>query len=292
MANKAYNVITDQLIELIEETGQLPWNRPWCRVSPQNPSSGTVYSGVNALILDMVTSSKGYTYPLYVTYKQSKKLGGHVKKGEKSTAIIYWQMFYKEKKTGKKVPKSEVKNYAKSELDTIPVLRYYRVFNIEQCEGLDVELPEAPVNDFTPVEQGEKIMDGYADKPYIHLGGSRACYNLFQDVIKMPQPETFKNPELYYCTLFHEAVHSTGAKSRLNRFGDDFDHGDLEDYSKEELVAEIGAAFLCHEAQIDVRKEHHAGYLKSWVRKLKDEPTLIVHASSKAEKAVSYILGE
>ena len=266
--NAAYDAVYNQIIDKMSK-GDIPWRKAWTGANPRNGKTGHKYSGINMFILSM----SGYADQRWYTYKQATELGGQVKKGEKSTSVIFWTMFNTEDDNGKS--------------KTVPVLRYFNVFNHEQIEGLK--------SDDTPQESivdAEKLIEGYMGKPATLYGSSFAAYSPSQDRVTMPSREQFNTIDEFYGTLFHEYAHSTGHKDRLNRktltestkFGSDV-------YSEEELVAELTSAFLCNHAGIDNTIDNSAAYIKGWMKAFKDNPKMIVQAASKAQKAADYILG-
>lgn len=270
MGINVYEVITDRILTMLKD-GVVPWRQPWTAASaPKNLVSKKEYRGVNVLLL----GTQKYTSPYWCTYKQCTEKGGQVRKGEKSTPVVFWKI-------------TEDKNDATKKSF---ILRYYNVFNVGQCDGLDVPAVESGrVNN--PIRECENLVRLYKTMPRIEHGGGRAYYNPSFDYIGMPTRESFHSPEEYYSTLFHELVHSTGHKDRLDREGitNPIKFGS-HDYSFEELVAECGSAFLCGRAGIGNRViDNQAAYISSWVGKLKSEPRWIVEASSKAAKAVDYI---
>jgi len=280
--NKVYQVITDKIIDSLEK-GVVPWQKPWQgqEFEPKNLISKKTYSGINFFLLSMAN----YQQPFFITFKQAKDLGGNVKEGEKGWPVIFFKQV-KEKKN----------QQGGTEKDGYAMLRYYSVFNVDQCENIDPEkiplLQSLEKLDFKPLEAAEKIVDGYTGKPKIESIQNRAFYKPFTDVINMPPKESFKSVESYYAILFHELTHSTGAQKRLNREGitDPIHHGSHE-YSKEELIAELGSAFLCSKAGINNTIENSVAYISSWlnVLKSKDNAKWIIEAGSKAQKAVNYI---
>lgn len=274
-----YEIVTERILAALDK-GVVPWRMPWrTRGSngiPKNLQSGKEYRGINILLL----GSQGYASPWWVTYKQATARGGQVRKGEKSTPVVFWKVYDREK--GDKKEKGFV-------------LRYYNVFNVAQCEGLDVPVsePEVP-SDFNPIAECEKVVRAYKTIPKLEHGGGRACYIPSFDKILMPERETFECAEAYYSTLFHELTHSTGHEDRLNRDGimNPIRFGSHE-YSFEELVAECGSAFLCaHSGIIDTTLDNSAAYIDNWRKKLSKEPKWLVEASGKAAKASDYILGD
>ena len=273
----AYKVITDKIIQLLEQ-GTVPWHKPWTGSDEaMNLISRKAYRGINRFLLNITA----YSCPYWATMKQINKLGGKVRKGEKSMPVVFWKWIEKEnKETGK--------------TERIPFLRYYRVFNLEQTEGIPApEVEEAEERTFNPIEQCERILAEMPDRPAIQHKAQAAWYRPSLDIINMPVPETFLGEEEYYSILFHELGHATGHETRLNRptlcdmsmFG-------TTNYSKEELVAEMAAAMLCGEAGI-VNKtiDNSAAYIQGWLKKLRQDQRFVVQAASQAQKAADCILG-
>jgi antirestriction protein ArdC len=270
----AYDVVTESIIKQLE-SGVAPWRRPWRTGTPANLVSKKEYRGVNVFLL----AFQGYGSRFWLTYRQAQALGGNVKKGEHGSKVVFWKFdeFRKENaETG------ETEN-CKSVL-----LRYYVVFNLDQCEG--IESPE-PVLAIHPIEQCESIVRSMPIPPGFEQD-SRACYWPSTDTVGMPARSAFHTAEEYYSTLFHELTHSTGHPSRVGREGI-MNHNPFgsEDYSKEELVAEMGAAMLCGVAGIESRTlGNSAAYLQTWIERLRSDSRLIVSAASQAQKAADYIL--
>lgn len=284
----AYRVITDQVVAMLE-AGTAPWHKPWRTASgvaglPLSLSTGKPYRGVNAFLLQMATAAQGYGSPWWATYDKIQERGGQVRRGEKSTLIVFWKQYATEGENG--------------EPDRMAfVLRAYRVFNLDQANGVPGSSPaEGPAtdSDFDPIQACEAAIAGYvATGPRVVYGGNHATYTPATDVIHLPDREAFTSPEHYYGTKFHELTHSTGHRDRLARpdlltfhhFGD-------PSYSREELVAEMGAAFLAGVTGIDaVTLSSSADYLASWVRVLKGDSRLVVRAAAQAQKAADLILG-
>lgn len=277
-----YQMVTDRIIAQLEN-GIIPWEKPWTGVRDGafNRVSKKSYSLLNQFIL----KHNGE----YATYKQWTELGGQVRKGEKSEIVVFWKVLDIEDET----------EDGDVETKHIPLLKYINVFHISQVDGVE-PLKQEELNQNDPIEEGEKILNDYWKRENIKIESSisnRAYYSPAEDLIHLPVFEQFENANEYYSTAFHESVHSTMAKNRCNReseldgkvaaFGS-------EDYSKEELVAELGAACLMNVAGIENPKtfKNSAAYIQNWLQVLRNDVKFIVSASSRAEKAVKYILGE
>ena len=288
-----YQVITDKIVAELEN-GTVPWRKPWRSIEgfgPTSLSTGKEYRGINTLMLSMQSMAAGYSSIYWGTYRQIGELGGQVRKGEKSTQVVLWKPF-----------KKEVDGKEQSFL----MLKLFAVFNVEQCDwtqGCDSKRggwfgkmptnPEPIEADYVePIELADRILKGMPLRPEIKHGGDRAFYSPLLDYIGMPPTESFDSTEGYYSTLFHELVHSTGHESRVGRQGiEAFAGFGSESYSKEELIAEIGAAFLCAEAGIEPRIDQNAAYIASWLKVLKNDKKMVVQAAAGAGKATDYILG-
>lgn len=270
MSKKIYEMVTQQIIEKLEK-GVVPWKKPFQSSAAVNWKTQKAYRGINTFLLD-----KGE----YATYKQIKDAGGKVKKGEKSQIIVFWKWLEKEDKES-------------GEKEKFPLLRYYNVFEINtQVEGLESKR-DFEEYEHNPVAEAEKIKDLYMNAPDYTFEPLGAWYKPGKDLVNVPPMKEFEDVHKFYSTLFHEMVHSTGHASRLNRPGitEHNSFGD-ESYSKEELVAELGASMLCAVAGIDNDTiDNSAAYIKSWLSALKDDNTLIVQASQQAQKASDYIQG-
>ncbi|VGO14434.1 DNA primase TraC [Pontiella desulfatans] len=275
---KINQMITDRLVERIEATQELPWKKPWTSLSlmPKNLVTKKNYRGVNVFLLHML----GYSSPYFLSFKQVTALGGKVRKGEKSCPVVFWRFVEAQEQDDPK------KGYA--------FLRYYNVFNTEQCEGLEGKVPvvEIPKREHTPLEIAEDLVKSMPNPPVIKHGCRQASYSPSLDLVSMPDPESFESGESYYSALWHEVGHSVGHASRIGRkaimepsgFGS---HG----YSQEELVAEMTAAFLCGYCGILMSTEtNQAAYLKGWLERLKSDPTMLVKAGGEAQKAFDYIM--
>ncbi len=282
MGVNVYELVTNRIIEELKK-GVIPWQKPWSgvRSGAYNRISKKPYSILN----QMLVKNKGE----YATFKQWQQLGGHVRKGEKSEVVVFWKLFQVDEK----------KDDGTIEKKTIPMLRYYNVFHISQVEGVE-PLKKEELKDTKPIDAAEKVLNDYwnREKITVHKEASnRAFYSPLMDSITLPLIEQFQYAEEYYSTAFHESTHSTMKESRCNRAedrkGKNVAFGS-EDYSKEELIAEIGAATLVNMLNIETEKSfrNSASYIQSWLQVLKNDNKFIVSAASKAEKAVNYILGD
>ena len=283
MAKSVYEIVTERILEKLEQ-GTVPWHKPWAGGGcPQNLVSGKEYRGVNIFLL----GSQGFTSPFWVTFKQAKQLGGSVRKGEHGTPCIFWKFLARD---------TENPVTGEAETQKIPLIRYYSVFNAEQCDNISHARLEAEQDEpapFNPIEAAEAIVSGYPEPPTIaHDGRGSAYYRPTTDSIHMPEPEAFDSEAHFYSTLCHELVHSSGHESRLARPGvvNPIRYGSHE-YSQEELVAEMGSAFLLAEAGIDsdALMNNSASYIASWVKALRDNKKLVVLAAAQAQKAVDHI---
>jgi len=276
MKHDIYQSVTDSIINLLEQD-LAPWHKPWsdsdsidCAL-PFNAATGRHYSGINVALLWAKGYETGYLMNGWLTYKQALDLGGHVMKGEKSQRIVFWK-FRDVEKNGK--------------IETIPFARAYSVFNVEQCNGLE----NSKVGELiSPVEPDDVIHWCQTVGADIRHGGNRACFVPSHDFIQLPRPEQFENYSVYHATALHELTHWTGHKSRIDRqFGKRF--GD-QAYAFEELIAEIGSAFLCASIGIEnAPLEHHASYLDHWLSILKQDKRAIFTAASQSQKACDYCI--
>lgn len=278
-----YQIITSRIIELLEQ-GTVPWKKPWTEDGvgiPKNLLSKRPYRGINFWLL----LSLNYQQNLFLTWDQIKTIGASVKKDEKGHVVVFW------KNTQMQPEELDDKGNPKMK----QTLRYYKVFNIEQCRDIPEGLlpkQEASQNDFNPIMECESIMHSFTSCPDIQHKEQRAYYHPQQDFINMPKRNSFSSEASYYATLFHELVHSTGHEKRLGRTSvTDMHEFGSEAYSLEELIAEMGTAYLCSFAGIGNEEiENSAAYIDGWLAKFKNDKRFIVKASGQAQKAVDYIL--
>lgn len=269
----AANTVTAIIIKLLENNIS-PWHQPWTCGGAKS-INGNFYRGINAILLSLLP----YKDNRYLTFKRVGEFGGHVRKGEKAHPIFFFQLVTKEKKNDD----GTVEKYS------FPVIKTYYVFNVEQCDGLNV--PECPIIQHNnPIAEAEAVWNGYKDKPELKHNASNAFYSLTGDFISIPEICQFRDSESYYATLFHEAIHSTGADNRLKRLKGNANFGS-ESYGREELVAEIGSQIICQSIGITKTLDNATAYCQSWAKAIKALPvTAIIQAAAQAQKAVDYIL--
>lgn len=279
MKKDIYQEVTDRIVSQLEQ-GVIPWHKPWiisgsgCAISH---STGKPYSLLNQLILGRPGE--------YATFAQIQKEGGRVKKGEKAAQVVFWKWL-------------DVEDEEKpGEMKKIPLLKSFAVFRIDQCDGLKPKhTTAAPAQILQPDKAADQIITDYLKRSgvkLIHQEGDRAFYRPSTDSVTIPALAQFKELAEYYSTAFHELTHSTGHASRLNRLSKVACFGS-EDYSKEELVAEIGAAALVNHAGLETSSSfrNSAAYVQSWLKALRDDKRLIVSAAGQAEKACNLILNQ
>ncbi len=269
-------IVTNEIIKKLEK-GTIPWHKPWQGGEAVNYVTQKPYSGINRLLLDGGE---------YITFKQATERGGKVKKGAKAKTVV----FYKDYEI------TDIDADGNEEKKIVPVLRYYKVFSLTDVEGLEskLEITERPI--FT-IDRCENLVNSYIGYHGIEFDpgtvSRRAYYRPCEDKIVVPNIKQHDSAEEYYSTLFHEMVHSTGHPTRLCRFkiNDTEAAFGSETYSREELVAEIGSAFLIEECGISSAEtlNNSAGYIQSWIKALRDDSNAILYAAAKAEKAVELI---
>lgn len=279
--SRVYQYVTDRIIKALEG-GTIPWKKPWSggRKMPSNLVSKKTYRGINVFLLSLFSRDS-----YFVSFKQAKAFGGTVKKGEKGHMVIFYKNY--EKMTGAK------NDQGKEITEKIPVLRYYNVFGLSQCEGIQApQDPAEQLKDNEQIDRCETIVN--QNSPKI-ITADYPFYAEETDEIGMPAMGKFENSPHYYATLFHELTHWTRHKTRLNRkdkeepvkqpFGS-------ASYAKEELVAEMGAAFLCAHCQIDTApvRDNEVAYVQNWLKVLKSNSKLVVQVAAKAQKAADFIL--
>lgn len=267
---KAHLHITDRIIRAIETEGLVPWRKPWRVESPRNVR-GNTYRGINRLVLTM----QPFADPRWVTFKQVAELGGRIRRGEHGTPVIFW---------------SEIEDEDAPENKKRLLARCYYVFNVEQTEGLQIAQLTRPTDE-SLCSTVEALASTMRPSVEVHRKGTAAYYSPPEDAVVMPRAELFESFEAYEQTLAHELIHATGHSTRLARkevcdpiqFGSD-------PYAREELVAELGAAFLTAELGIHNDVKQSAAYVAGWLKALKSDKSLIIRAASSAQTAVDYLL--
>lgn len=274
-----YEMVTERIIKQLEQ-GTIPWQKPWggVRSGAFNRISKRPYSLKNQLLLEHPGE--------YCSFQQWKSLGGHIKKGAKSEFVVFWKIIDVEEKNDKgEIVKKK-----------LPLLRYYNVFHISQVDGVE-PLKDNLNTEIEPIEEADRIIKNYVDREQLVFNeckSNKAYYAPLIDTVVVPLKEQYSNISEYYSTTFHELVHSSGSKNRLNRLEtSNLASFGSETYSKEELVAEIGSASILNYLGIETKGtfQNSASYIESWLQVLRNDNKFIVSASSKAEKAVNYILG-
>ena len=269
-----YQTITDRIIKELEN-GTVPWHKPWkCTGGAISRATGKPYSILNQLMLPQEGE--------YVTYRQAIEEGHPVRKGEKASMVFFFKFLETEdKETG--------------ETKTVPLLKYYSVFHISQCEGMKPRFATFH-SDLQPDKKAESIIDNYVKSSGVTLKriqSDKAYYSPSTDTIVVPEISQYTDVAEFYSTVFHESVHSTGHHTRLNRITDVARYGS-ESYSKEELIAELGASYLVNTAGIETASsfQNSAAYVNGWLSVLRDDKRFIISAASQAEKAVRLVLAE
>ena len=282
-----FQIITDRIVAELEQ-GVIPWQKPWSGAQGAiSHTTGKRYSLLNQMLLGCRSGE-------FVTFNEAQREGGHIKKGEKASMIVFWKFLDSAKRDddGNVVYGSD----GKPIMESVPFLRYYNVFHIDQCEGIQPRFSEeaTPGEHLSPDETADQIVEDYVQRSGVRLiiqHSDRAFYSPSSDSVTVPELTQYTSTSEYYSTLFHELTHSTGHVSRLNRLSKEANFGS-EAYSKEELIAELGAAFLVNHVGLETDGSFHnsAGYIQSWLKALKDDKRLIVSAAGKADKAVAMIL--
>jgi antirestriction protein ArdC len=279
-----YQIVTDRIVDALER-GAPPWVRPWSTIPdalPMNAQTRRPYRGVNFTLLSLEAANNGYAANRWLTYRQAFELGGYVRKGEQGTPIVFWQL----RRVGAVAETFPPQDGVPDFVDKVfPLLRCYTVFNVAQTEDLDQQYTEVQAPSWPPEARAEEliVMSGAT----LHHCGSKAYYRPDTDEIQLPPRVAFPSATGYYNVVLHELTHWTANERRCNRdlsgrFGD-------AAYAAEELVAEMGSAYLCAHCRID-GELRHAAYLSSWLKVLRSDDRAIFVAAAKAQRAADYIL--
>jgi antirestriction protein ArdC len=276
-----YQLVTDRILQQLA-AGTVPWRKTWTVGLPQSLTTGKEYRGINILLLGMTAHSSRY----WITYREAQRRGGHVRKGERATPVIFWKW-----RTPEEIQQQLQKTGKDSVAPCVPFVS--AVFNLDQVEGIARPEDDAAPDTATALDVAGQLFDAMPDKPEIeHARNFQPAYCQVTDRVLMPHLGQFETAPEYYGTLFHELVHATGHPKRLKRFAETAGNP-TERYSFEELVAEFGAAFLCGIAGIQNRETEalQAGYIASWSRVFEKDSRMLLRAASAAQRAVDYIRG-
>lgn len=274
-----YTAVTNSIIAALEQ-GVPPWIRPWRSGAgvPSNMVTGKPYRGINVIMLNVAALCGKYTDSRWLTFKQANEIGARIRKGEHGTQIVFYQLRKKKDGTSSEADAETAKR-------GIPIMKCFTVFNASQLESLPEHFVQLSGQAWEPIECAEQLLN--QSGAVIRHGGQRAYYLPTDDTIQLPPVALFSQSDDYYSTALHELCHWTGHQSRLNRVQGRVNG--KESYAFEELVAEIGAAFLCAHCGLPARLEH-ASYIDSWLDALRRDKRLIFVASSGAQKAVDFVL--
>lgn len=278
--SKVYEAINNKVIDIINKNPDLTWYKLFASKAPRNAFTQREYNGINHLLL-YIDANTNEQSGQYATFRQVNDNGGRIKKGSKAKTVVFWQSI----QTKKNVDDENEK--PKKGL----VLRFWGVFSVEDIEGIDWSKYDKTNNDNKTIVSCEDIVNNYITREILAVKTNELIKaplyaNPPHDFIEVPDLKQYKNSNAYYADLFHELVHSTGADSRLKR---NLSHGE-EEYAKEELIAEIGAAYLMVKAGLEPDIVNTSAYIKNWLKPLEDNQMFLIQAFSKAEKAVKYIL--
>lgn len=283
MSQTIYETVTSTIMTALKK-GVVPWRKPWNvqSASAVNAVSNKAYRGVNMFLLGLTP----FTDHRWLTLKQAADLDGRVVQGQRATMVVFWKQWE---------PKESDTEADHGTRKRIPILRYYNVFNVEQCEGLSLpplHVP-APLTENQRIERADLLAKAMPDPPTVREGGSSAWYKPADDLVQIPPIKSFDSADSYYATLFHELGHATGHEKRLNRSGVT---GEIRfgsgDYSKEELVAELTSAFCCATVSLDNSLiSDSASYINGWLRALRNDPKAVVIAAAQAQRAADLIRG-
>lgn len=278
-----YATVTNQIIAALE-SGTPPWVSPWTRspsdMIPSNLTTGRSYRGINVLLLNLQQMTHGYTRNRWLTFQQARAAGARIRRGETGTRVVFFKLLERDEHLAPQPMLGQSRR-------VIPLLRSFTVFNAAQVDGLPEHLCEAPMAPaaWDPVAAAENVI--HASGAHIRHGGNSAFYSPSLDLIQMPPPVAFDDPVSYYGTLLHELTHWTGHTSRCNRLQSSRQH--IEAYAFEELVAEMGSAFLSGHCGMSATL-HHASYISTWLQALRDDRRLVFTAASMAQRATDYLL--
>lgn len=277
-----YQTVTERILKQLA-AGVIPWRKTWTTAMPKSLTSGREYRGINIVVL----ATAGFDSRYWVTYREAQRLGGYVRKGQKSTPVVYWHW-----RTPEELARLKTEKGTEHPAPCIPL--FSAVFNLDQVEDIPRPADDAPLSANTRLELAERVYEVMPGKPeIIHRQNGGPCYSPATDLVTLPRLSQFESAEEYYATLFHELTHATGHRKRLNRFGS-IPNDRFASYSFEELVAEFGAAFLCAFTGISnpTSEALQASYIDGWAKAIRQDQRLIVRAASAAQTAADYIRGK
>lgn len=291
-ARDLYAEVTNKIIGMIEQ-GVAPWRKTWSQYGlARNYATGHVYTGINMILMN----TTAHPIPYFMTFNQIQEHGGKIRKGSKAEMVIYFNVYYKDEndQTLNRQQAHAAREHGQ-DVQVLKFIKYYNVFNIADIEGIEFEIPEVELRDNAQLDRCEQIIAGMPNRPELkQVNANQPFYSPMGDFVNMPDIRQFDSPHTYYATFFHELAHSTGHASRLAReevmnpveFGS-------KPYSREELLAEMAASFLCASVNIDYDEvtENSAAYLAGWLKVLKEDSKFIFKAAAEAQKAANYILG-
>ncbi|MEQ8694495.1 MAG: zincin-like metallopeptidase domain-containing protein [Gammaproteobacteria bacterium] len=280
-----YSRVTNKIIADLEQ-GVRSWVKPWSaehasgRITRPLRHNGQAYSGINVLMLWGSAVEHGFSAPTWMTFRQAVELGAHVRKGEKGSPVVY----------ANTLTRTEESDNGEQVEYQIPYMKSYSVFNVEQIEDLPGNYYETPEPRFNAPQRIDHAESFFAEtNAALKHGGNRAYYSVGSDHVQMPCFESFRDPESYYATLAHELTHWTRHKSRLDRSFGRKHFGD-EGYAREELVAELGSAFLCADLELTLNvRDDHSAYIASWLKVLKNDKRAVFSAAAHAQRAADYL---
>ena len=295
--NNALNTLVEKFVALMEGGELPPWAQPWkggARINAPQNADGRPYRGINVFVLALTAMAQGYDDPVWLTYRAAQKRGGHVRKGEKGTQVVFWKTLLVDDETGELVRDTDSDAAAKN-LKRISYARTYTVFNRQQCEDVGETLEDAALASVEALPEPQSVIDAYLEAEGLQLDHTKfygASYKPFADRIVLPHPDRFEDRAHYYMTAFHELAHSTGHADRVDRKMDT--QFGSHSYGVEELTAEMSAAMLGTHTGLTSESgvvENSAAYLKGWLEKIHEDPNIVWVAAQRAQKVVDYIMG-
>ena len=295
--NNALNTLVEKFVALMEGGELPPWAQPWkggARINVPQNADGRPYRGINVFVLALTAMAQGYDDPVWLTYRAAQKRGGHVRKGEKGTQVVFWKTLLVDDETGELVRDTD-SDAATKDVRRIPYARTYTVFNRQQCEDVEEAIEDAALASVEALPEPQAVIDAYLEAEGLQLDHTKfygASYKPSVDRIVLPQPSRFEDMAHYYMTAFHELAHSTSHADRVDckldtQFGS-------HSYGVEELTAEMSAAMLGTHTGLTSESgvvENSAAYLKGWLEKIHEDPNIVWVAAQRAQKVVDYIMG-